>query len=664
MRQTVIKLRAMTYRSVYIFLVGLAAFFWSVTPVIANTEEENGDLLSAALVAVEADDWVLAEHYASQISDPVGLALIEWARLRAGEGEWSEYRAFLDTYADWPGLKRLRKQGEDVIPENAEPSYVRSFFATETPQTGRGAIRLAEALRAQGRTSEARDEVIRAWRNLPLTREEQSLFLRDYNGVVARHHQTRLENMLWAGRTRDASRMLELVDFPSQRVAAARIALQRGSKQVDKLIEPLDTSAQTGDAGLAYDRFRWRVKKDRYDDAEALLIERSLSAASLGRPEKWAERRRMIARRAMRAGSVEKAYEIASRHFLTQGSNYADLEWVSGYLALRYLDEPDRALEHFQKFKAAVESPISLGRAGYWLGKTHEALGDFDAAADAYEEGAKYQTGFYGQLSAEKIGLGPDHSLAGKEETADWRDGFFADSSVTRAAILLHYADEQNRVRWFLTHMAETMSGPEASQLADLALEMERPFVALGIAKEVAKRGVILARPYFPVTDLATYSADVDAEVAMAIARRESELNEGAVSPAGARGLMQLMPATARDVADDLGLEFSKSRLTSDWRYNATLGTAYLGGLLDIYRGSYVLSFAAYNAGPHRADRWIEQYGDPRSAAVDPVDWIEHIPFRETRNYVMRVIESLHVYRARMRGAAETVSLSADLNRG
>ena len=200
--------------------------------------------------------------------------------------------------------------------------------------------------------------------------------------------------------------------------------------------------------------------------------------------------------------------------------------------------------------------------------------------------------------------------------------------------------------------------------MADFATQLDQPFVALGIAKEAAKRGIVLPAAYYPVTELAQYSAEIEPEIAMSIARRESELSPTAISSAGARGLMQLMPATARAVAQDLDMEYSKARLTSDWRYNATLGTAYLSGLIDIYDGSYVLAFAAYNAGPHRADEWIELYGDPRDPLVDAVDWIEHIPFRETRNYVMRVIESLHVYRARISGLSQSVRLTKDLTRG
>ena len=281
-----------------------------------------------------------------------------------------------------------------------------------------------------------------------------------------------------------------------------------------------------------------------------------------------------------------------------------------------------------------------------------------------YPLAAQYQTSFYGQLAAEKIGFTSDKTLAEGQEVGDWRSAEFTKTSPVRAGILLHYADEQNLMRWFFTHVAEELTETQSVQLAEIALELDRPFVALGVAKEAAKNGFVIPKSYFPVTDLATYSVDVDPEVAMSIARRESELNPEAVSPAGARGLMQIMPGTARQVADNIGADYSKSRLTSDWRYNAKLGTAYLGGLLEQYDGSYILAFAGYNAGPHRANQWISRFGDPRDAIVDQVDWIEHIPFRETRNYVMRVMESLHVYRARLSGETVPLQLSSDLSRG
>ena len=626
-------------------------------------QEEAGDLLATAFSAVISGDWVTADHYAGQISDPAGRQLVIWQRLRRGEGHWEEYQDFLADNPDWPGLKQVRRRGEATIPPNHTPAEVRAYFAKQSPQTGTGSLRLTEAFAAQGRTSDARSEAIRAWTTLRLGEYESAQLLEKFKGSLSRHHQRRLDFLLWEGHTRAAERMLPLVTPDQQKLARARIALQRASKGVDAAIEAVPDALRT-DPGLTYDRFVWRVKKGRWDDAQELLVEQSASAAKLGRPEKWGNRRRTFARRAMRAENNELAYFLASQHGLKTGSNYADLEWLAGYISLVKLNAPEQAVRHFRNHRDAVKTPVSLGRAGYWVGRAEEARQDFDAAVDAFTLGAKYQTSFYGQLAAEKIGTPTDPRLTGAIPIPNWRTAKFAQSGPVRAGILLHYAQEQNLMRWFFTHVAETLSEVESAQLADLALELDRPYVALGVAKEAAKQGHILPKSYFPVTELAAYSADVDPEVAMSIARRESELNPEAISPVGARGLMQVMPATARQVAEEIGVEYSKNRLTTDWRYNATLGTAYLGGPLDIYEGSYVLAFAAYNAGPHRADQWIETYGDPRDSLIDQIDWIEHIPFRETRNYVMRVMESLHVYRARLTGTVEPIRLTRDLSRG
>lgn len=635
----------------------------ALLPIGAAAQEEEGDLLATAFAAVNGEDWVSADHYASQMSDPVGSTLVTWQRLRRGEGDWSEYTEFLSENPDWPGLQRLRRRGEAAIPANHNPAAVRAYFKDQLPQTGTGSLRLTEAFAAQGRTADARAEAKRAWTTLTLQQHEMTSLLTKYSGSLSRYHQKRLEFLLWDGHTREASRMLALVSPDQQKLAEARIALQRASKGVDAVIKAVPESLQN-DGGLAYDRFQWRVKKGRWEDAQKLLVEQSASIANLGRAEKWGPRRRGFARRAMRMGETDLAYWLASQHGLKAGGDYADLEWLAGFISLTKLNAPEQAVVHFRNHLSAVKTPVSLGRAGYWIGRAEEKRGDFDAAVDAFNLGAKYQTSFYGQLAAEKIGTDPDPRLTGKIAIPDWRDGALAQSSVVKAGILLHHAQEQNLMRWFFSHVAETTPEIETAQLAELALELDRPFVALGVAKEAAKRGFIIPKSYFPVTELARYSVDVDPEVAMAIARRESELNPEAISPVGARGLMQVMPATARQVAGDIGVEYSKNRLTTDWRYNAQLGTAYLGGLLEIFEGSFVLAFAAYNAGPNRVDQWIETYGDPRDSLIDQVDWIEHIPYRETRNYVMRVIESLHVYRMRLSGEVEPIRLTQDLTRG
>ena len=642
-----------------------AVWFGSMSflPFNAIAKEESDNLLARAFNALEKSDWETAKHYAEKISNPVGKTLITWQRLRQSNGAWEEYVNFLDENPDWPGLKRLRSRGEAAILPNQNPKQVRAYFKDQLPQTGSGSLRLAEAFTAQGRIAEAKAEAQRAWLNLTLHQHEMNSLLQKHSGHLSRFHQKRLEFLLWNGHTKDASRMLALVSPDQQKLAKARIALQETIKGVDALIEAVPTSLRN-DSGLAYDRFQWRIRKGRWDDAQKLLAEQSADIKRLGLPEKWGPRRRGFARRAMRMGETDLAYQLASQHGLSKGGDYADLEWLSGFISLTKLNAPRQAKVHFRNHMREVKTPVSLGRSGYWVGRAEEQLKDFDAAVDAFNFGAKHETSFYGQLALEKISAEPNSLLAGKTRIPDWSKGPLSKLTVVQAGILLHHAQEQNLMRWFFSHLAETTNEMETAQLAELALELNRPFVALGVAKEAAKRGFVIHKSYFPVTELASYSGNIAPEIAMAIARRESELNPEAVSPVGARGLMQIMPATARQVAKDIKIEYSRSRLTNNWRYNAKLGLAYLGGLLDTYGGSYVLAFAAYNAGPNRVNEWIKTYGDPRDNHIDQVDWIEHIPYRETRNYVMRVIESLHVYRIRISGKVEPIRLTQDLTRG
>ena len=644
----------------------IAAVWFGCTALIpcnAIAKEELGNLLARAFDALDTSDWVTAKHYAEKISDPVGKTLITWQRLRRNNGAWEEYLDFVDENPDWPGLKRLRSLGEAAIPPNHNPTQVRAYFKEQLPQTGSGSLRLTEALIAHGRSAEARAEAKRAWLNLTLQQHEMNSLLQKYSDSLSRYHQKRLEFLLWNGHTDAASRMFALVSPDQQKLAKARIALQETTRGVDALIKAVPASLRN-DGGLAYDRFQWRIRKGRWDGAQKLLAEQSIDIKRLGLPAKWGPRRRGFARRAMRMGKTELAYQLASQHGLSKGVDYADLEWLSGFISLTKLNAPRQAKVHFRNHMREVKTPVSLGHSGYWVGRTEEQLEDFDAAVDAFNFGAMHQTSFYGQLASEKISAEPNGLLVGKMIVPDWRKGPLSKSTVVQAGILLHHAQEQNLMRWFFSHLAETTSEMETAQLAELALGLDRPFVALGVAKEAAKRGFVIHKSYFPVTELANNSGNVAPEIAMAIARRESELNPEAVSPVGARGLMQIMPATARQVARDINIEYSKNRLTNDWRYNAKLSSTYLGGLIDIYEGSYLLAFAAYNAGPNRVNKWIKTYGDPRDNQIDQVDWIEHIPYRETRNYVMRVIESLHVYRLRINGKVEPIRLTQDLTRG
>lgn len=621
--------------------------------------DPGAGLLTGAWRAAEAGNWDSAAVLARR-AGPVAADVLEWHRLQTSQAGFEAYRAFLERRPDWPGQARLRARAEASLSQNAAVDCLVCYFEGHKPQTGAGALALARALAARGEMTAAEAEAQRAWRTLGLSQEEQVAFLALFPGVLAKHHVARVDEMLWRERLEDAARLLPLLTPDWQALAQARIGLRRDAEEVNDLIAAVP-AALAGDPGLAYERFAWRMRRDRYDDAAAFLDERSTSAEALGRPEVWAPRRALLVRREMREGNVQRAYRLASRHYLSAGSDYADLEWLAGYIALRKLDDPTTALRHFQNMRGAVSAPISLGRAGYWEGRAHEALGNGESAQAAYAYGAEYQTSFYGLLAAEKAGIAMDPALAGGARPSGWQTAGFTASPVFEAAMLLQRAGKPDLAERFFTHLAEGLSVPELEQLADLALSLDEPHIALVIAKQAAARGAILPHAYFPVTELGRMDLPVARELALAIARRESEFDPAVISHAGAQGLMQVMPGTARMMAAKLGEPAQVEKLTSDWRYNVRMGSTYLAHLQEEFGNSTVLVAAGYNAGPRRPRDWITALGDPRAPGVDAVDWIEHVPFTETRNYIMRVMEAIPIYRARLAGAPVPLRLSEEL---
>lgn len=624
-----------------------------------SARAEDAGAFRAALAAADAKDWPSAVAKA-RAAGPLAAAVIDWERLRDGKGGFDEYVAFLDRHPDWPGLALLRQQGEAVIAEDIPAATVIAYFAGGAPRTGTGSLALIAALRAQGQERAAAEEAVRAWRSLKLTKAEHELFLARHGDWLKDHHDGRVAAMLRQGNTADVTRMLPLASPYTRAVAEARVALQTDAKGVDALLAALPEKALNS-GGLAYDRFRWRIRKDLYDSADALLLERSQSAEALGDPEQWADWRRKLARKEMREGDPARAYRMAAWHHLRSGEHYADLEWLAGYIALRKLGDAKTALAHFDRFAKAVSGPISLARAHYWRGRAYEALGREGDARVAYAEGARYPTAFYGLLSAEKVGLPLSPAMAGGESYPDWRALPVAKSSVLLAARELMAAGDEALAARFLLHLGEGLSGYEIGALAGMAMEAKEPHVALVLAKAAADKGVIWPSAYFPVPALSGLDLPVRPELALAIARRESEFNAAVVSHAGARGLMQVMPGTAKMMAQKIGVSYEPGKLTTDWQYNARLGAAYLDDLVAEFGSSPLLVAAGYNAGPGRPRKWIAELGDPRAEGVDPVDWIEAIPFRETQTYVMRVAESLPVYRARLSGQTGPLAFTAEL---
>ncbi|UWQ18856.1 lytic transglycosylase domain-containing protein [Jannaschia sp. M317] len=641
-----------------LFLTAIAAITIFHGPLRADPN------LAVGLAQVRAGDAEAARAALDRIATPPAADVLRWTLLRNRMGTFAEAEAFLARNPDWPGLPLLRTRVEADIPVTTAPDRLIAFFESEPPRTSRGALLYSTSLRAVGRMAEAEAVVIDFWLSKPMTAASHAGFVELWRDALTPYHAARLDALTWSGDIVSAERVLPLVDGPEAALARARIALRDGRDGVDALIEAVPETWRDHQ-GLAYERFRWRLDKGRRSDALDLLFAYDESEDTLGNPRAWADHRARLARGLMQDGDPVAGYRVAARHHLPDGADdVASLEWLAGYMALRFLDDPAQAAVHFRRFDANVASPISRGRAGYWLGRALEAAGDTAGAMTAYRAGGQWQTSFYGQLAAERAGLPADPLLTGQEAFAPLTAAGLGQSSVLRAALALQGIGERSLAERFMAHMAETLPRAQIGTLIDVALELEEPHIALIIAKRAAQAGHELHKGYFPVTDLATLPSPVASELTLAIARRESEFDPVVVSGAGARGLMQLMPGTAREMAGQLDIAYEAGRLTTDPLYNALLGTTYLQELEAEFGRSPILVPAAYNAGPSRARRWSADFGLPSDPSVDVIDWIEDVPFSETRNYIMRVSESLMPYRARITGEAGDVRLSHWLRNG
>lgn len=627
-----------------------------------NTPAAEASGMDRALELMRAEKWDQAARAAGR-QHSVARDIIEWHRLRAKLGSARDVEEFLARRPDWPGLAYLRRQNEAAMADAGRDSIL-TFYANQRPQTAEGALSFGRALIAAGRRGEGEAEIVLAWRTMAMGSAIQEDYLRDFSRLLKPHHAARLDRLLWDGHLVSSRRMLPLVPEAERKLAEARIALQDRAPGVDGLIAAVP-AAQRDSAGLAYDRFAWRDRKRLQDSAIEMLMDRSTSASKLGEPGKWLRRRRDFARQLMRDKDYERAYQLAAYHFASpeDGYGYSDCEWLAGYIALQQLNDPELAAMHFQRFLASVETPISIGRGGYWLGRAHAAMGQPDKAYEAYAKAADYQTAFYGLLAAEKLGRPFDPALAKPPQLPNWREAEFMQSSVAEAGLMLLQAGDLALAERFLTHLVESLSPVQARQLGQMAVELNQPHLAVMISKRAARNGVELEGAYYPLHPVAQRQLPMAEEMTLAIARRESEFDPGVISHADARGLMQVMPATARLVATELGIlaNHKTSQLTADWKYNAKLGANYLAMLSGDFRGNVVMMAAGYNAGPHRPKTWMERYGDPRDGSPDIIDWIEHIPFNETRNYVMRVTESLPVYRARLGKTPLPIPFSQEL---
>lgn len=623
----------------------------------------------AAFAAAAKDDWNQARIQAGVAQDRLVADVLKWIDYGREDTDapFEDIAAFLATHADWPGLAPLRREAEKRMPATLGAAQIADWFGTERPLTVEGALRLRAALVELGRADEADAALRRFVVEADLEAADfAQLALRGAGLIPQDAYAERAQRLLWQGKFDQVRLMLPLLDDGHRALADARMRLALRQPGVDGAVARVPKTL-ADDEGLAFERMRWR-RREGLEFGAIQMLDRQPADTAWG--SKWWDERHILARSAMERGEWRAAYRVAAGHGLAKGADFAQAEWLAGWIALRKLGDPHAALTHFQTLYENVGLPLSLSRAAYWSGRAAEARRDSELARRWYEIAATWRVTFYGQLAALKLDGGAMVALPHEIRPTPEDEAAFEAHSFVQIARRLAQVGERDRAEIFLrAQLPRVATATEHALFARLAQDVERADWAVTAAKRamgaIGEQEAGLHEAGYPMLPR-PHRTRADAALVHSVIRQESSFNPHAVSGAGARGLMQLMPATAKETARKLGLSQDVATLTEDADRNLALGDAYLAEMVDRFGGSYVLAVGAYNAGPGRMRQWMDKIGDPRGKDLDAVvDWIEMIPAYETRNYVQRVMENLQVYRARMSGArAARIELAGDLRRG
>jgi soluble lytic murein transglycosylase len=644
-------------------LVSFAAAAAAQAPLPALLSAEQRQLYDRAFDALDAGKVEEGRRLVSEGRDRFVAKVFRWAELqqpRSG-ASFEDIAAFIDANPDWPGLDTLSRRAEEALVERTDDSVVMAWFALRGPVTADGAMRYIEALIRNGNRAKAYELIREAWVSNSFGAAQETAFLKRYRQhLEPNDHVRRLDRLIWEGRREDARRQMNRVNEDWKALADARLRLQAVSGGVDGALRKVPPSL-TNHPGLLFERMRWRRKKGQEEGVREILRD---PPAELGRADLWWNERAYMVRRSVSAGRMSEAYAFAKDHGLNGGAGLTEAEFLAGWVALRFLDKPEPALGHFRRLHEAARFPVTQARAAYWAGRAAAAIGDVKGSQAWYEKAAVHVTTYYGQIAATAMGQGSAPALATPAPTAEERQAFER-SELFRAARVLSEISQTQRVKAFITRLVLNAKTPGQHTLAsELATRLKRPDLAVSAAKRSAQvAGVAIPDHGWPTIEIS--GNPPEQALVLATIRQESAFETDAVSRAGARGLMQLIPPTARAVAKQLNLPSDniEKRLLAEPSLNLRLGRAYLAGLIDDYDGSYLLALAAYNAGPGRVQRWLKENGDPRKPQIDAIDWIELIPIDETRNYVQRVFENLQVYRYRLNGKAVEERIDQDLRR-
>ena len=635
------------------------------SPLAAVATPVRNDTQAAlnALAAARSGDGSRVRNILGQTTDPLARKIALWALADATPEvmSWDQAEEARRTLADWPRPSRRQVAAEKLVDRSGmPPTEVIAWFGPKDPVTPQGAMALAAALRATGQPDAAAVAIRKAWRTLTFDDSTQAAILARFSDILTpADHIAREDFLLYGAQGGAAQALLPLLPTDQRAVALTRMAVRRGDSAASSMIAALPVADQTS-PGLVYERVM--ALRDRGDIAGALALIGYLPATL---PDEHAAERLWkhgsLVVDALQAGDATTAYQVASRSGLTTGPDAANAQFYAGWIALSRMRDPHLADEHFARLEAAGPSPLTQSRALYWRGRAAEAEGDPVAAQIFYEQAARYYTTFYGQLAATKGGkaelvLGHDPEIGPADRAA------FEGRDAVKATRLLASLGNTEGLRTFVIGLSESLpTAADEAMLVDLALGYGEQELSMRVVRNAAKRGFILPERGYPVRQAPTGVETAEAPLVLSITRQESSFDPRARSGVGARGMMQLMPATAQNVARRSGLGWGS---LDDPDYNMKVGSVYLGQLVGQFSGSYLMAAAAYNAGPARPTQWAGICGDPRGSSTDPLDFIECIPFSETRDYVMRVLEATQVYRARLNGGTAPMTLSVDLKRG
>ena len=597
--------------------------------------------------------WNSALKSASKVKDREFRNLITWMHLKTTRNgaSFNDYKKFIEQNEDYPRINRIRYLAEEKIYlRNNSPTSIISWFDKYPPLGGLGKIKLAEAYLEQNQTDRVRDLVKDGWITASIRKNDLGYYRAKFKKFIdSDDHIKRADYLAWERKYWDLKRMLKYLPKDQRALYNARQILMSNSYGVDNAISKVPQYLKEN-PGLEFDRLRWRNRRGRLEGSLEILYRNSLKTEKqMVRPDKWWVQRESVVRSLIYKKRYKTAYKISSEHALSAGPSFAEAEWLSGWIALTFLNSPEYAINHFQNFYNNVGYPISLARGAYWLGASYELLGETDFSNKYYSEASKFPMTYYGQLAFNKVNPGGNFELKDQSFYDKDYEKEFKKNKLIRHLILLKELNATQLGKDIFKHLADLNIAKGSEVLAaDLATTLERYDFAIQISKKASYEKRFFNKYNYPIIatpKIINNKTMPKSEVILAIIRQESEFDKSANSWAGARGMMQLMKYTAKIVAKQAKLPYSISGLTRDPEYNIKLGSYYFNSLIEDYNGVYPFAIAAYNAGPNRVKTWRRVNGDPSKGQLSYINWIEQIRFKETRNYVQRVLENINVYK-------------------